>query len=57
LGKKSKKFFKQDKREAHYGGGLETVRSHKRPAHVVIVTPTVGFFFCRNSYHYDYGKE
>lgn len=42
---KSTKLFEQDKMGAHYGGGLETVRSHKRPAYVVIVTPTVGFFF------------
>jgi prophage antirepressor-like protein len=45
LGKNQITFFVQDKRETHYGGGMETVRSHKRPAYVVIVTPTVGFFF------------
>ncbi len=30
---------------AHYGGGMETVRSHTRPAYVVMFTPTVGVLF------------
>jgi hypothetical protein len=54
LGQNQLKIFEQDNREAYYGGGMETTRSHKRPAYVVIDTPTVGFFFYHNSYRYVY---
>jgi len=51
LGQKNQQgFLKQDKREARYGGGLETALSHLRPAYVVMFTPTVGFFFIAKIY-------
>lgn len=36
---------------------METIRYYKRPAYVVKVTPTVGFFFYRNSYNMTFNKN